>query len=98
MTFELKVAEKPEKEIGGRIYRNHNNSTAYVWPLFASDTILVLKEEMAYPLSSFVAECGGVLGLFLGFNFMMIWDWIQMFLLKFFLPSVIRNSFYPQNK
>ena len=39
-----------------------------------SSNVLVLKEEEAFSLGSFVADCGGVLGLFVGFNFLMIWD------------------------
>ena len=35
---------------------------------------LVEKEQVAFPFSSLVAECGGTLGLFIGFNFLMIWD------------------------
>ena len=41
---------------------------------FRSPSILTKKEEEAYPIVSLVADCGGVLGLFLGFNFLMIWD------------------------
>ena len=41
-----------------------------------SQYIEVLKEEEAYPPLSLVADIGGVLGLFIGFNFMMVWDWI----------------------
>ena len=42
--------------------------------MFQSSTVEVLKEEEAYSLVSFVADMGGVLGLFVGFNFLMIWD------------------------
>ena len=35
---------------------------------------LVETEELLYDLSSFIAEVGGILGLFLGFSFMAIWD------------------------
>ena len=45
-------------------------------PYFTSDKILVLKEVEAYPVLSLVADVGGVLGLFIGFNFLMLWDWI----------------------
>ena len=38
--------------------------------------IEVMREEEAYPPLSLVADIGGVLGLFIGFNFMMLWDWI----------------------
>ena len=46
-------------------------------------SVEVLTEEKAYPLLSLVADVGGVLGLFIGFNFLMIWDWIVMGLQKF---------------
>ena len=45
-------------------------------PSFESDKIEVLKEVEAYPALSLVADVGGVLGLFIGFNFLMLWDWI----------------------
>ena len=41
-----------------------------------SSNVLVLKEEEAFSLGSFVADCGGVLGLFVGFNFLMVWEWM----------------------
>ena len=44
--------------------------------LYASDSIKVLREEEAFSFGSLVADCGGVLGLFIGFNFLMIWDWM----------------------
>ena len=47
-----------------------------VMPRFTTDTIEVLKEKEAYSFASLVADIGGVLGLFVGFNFLMIWDWI----------------------
>ena len=43
---------------------------------FWSPSIQVLKEEEAYSFLSLVADCGGILGLFIGFNFLMVWDWI----------------------
>ena len=36
----------------------------------------VKREELIYPFSSFLAEFGGILGLFLGFSFMSLWDQI----------------------
>ena len=38
---------------------------------------LVETEELLYGFSSFVAEVGGTLGLFLGFSFMAIWDGME---------------------
>ena len=47
-----------------------------ICPVFASKKIQVLKEVEAYPALSLVADVGGVLGLFIGFNFIMVWDWV----------------------
>ena len=47
-------------------------------PSFVSNKIQVLKEVEAYPALSLVADVGGVLGLFIGFNFLMVWDWIVL--------------------
>ena len=44
-------------------------------------TLQIEREQLAFSLSSFVAECGGTLGLFIGFNFVMIWDFV-IFLAK----------------
>ena len=49
--------------------------------MYASDNILVRKEEIAFPLDSLVADIGGILGLFLGFNFLMIWELMMDFAL-----------------
>ena len=41
---------------------------------YASATIEVLKEEEALSFLDLVADVGGVLGLFIGFNFLMVWE------------------------
>ena len=61
---------------------------------FASATIKIMKEEEAYSFLSFVADCGGVLGLFIGFNFLMIWDWTFIAFTRF-LPQ-IKNHILPE--
>ena len=53
-------------------------------------SVEVLTEEEAYPTISLVADVGGVLGLFIGFNFLMVWDWIVMGLQK--LCTKIKNK------
>ena len=40
--------------------------------MFSSPKVVIEKEEEAYPPASFVAECGGLLGLFVGFNFLLV--------------------------
>ena len=39
-------------------------------------SVQVQREEEAHSFSSLVADVGGVLGLFIGFNFLMLWDWV----------------------
>ena len=41
--------------------------------MYENSIVLLEKEELAYPMSSLIADCGGILGLFVGFNFVMIW-------------------------
>ena len=45
-----------------------------IWLAFTSPKVIVSKQMWSYSISSFVADYGGLLGLFVGFNFLMIWD------------------------
>ena len=47
--------------------------------IFGSQIILLEREQLAFPFLSLVADCGGILGLFLGFNFLMVWDLLVTF-------------------
>ena len=42
--------------------------------LWSGQTLSIEKEVLAYPFITLLADFGGVLGLFIGFNFLMIWD------------------------
>ena len=44
----------------------------------ATKKILVEREVPSYSFLSFVADCGGLLGLFIGFNFLMVFDLFVM--------------------
>ena len=44
--------------------------------MFTSSILSVQKEEIEFPFADLVADCGGILGLFIGFNFIMVWDLI----------------------
>ena len=43
-----------------------------------SEKTQVETEKLIYPLSYLVAEFGGILGLFLGFSFISLWDNIHL--------------------
>ena len=49
-----------------------NFSEIRIW--FSGQTALIEKEVFDYPFITLLADFGGVLGLFIGFNFLMIWD------------------------
>ena len=66
--------ELPEIMNDLSLYKRDNLSE--LMPYFSSKSIEVLREEEAYPIGSLVADVGGVLGLFIGFNFLMFWDLI----------------------
>ena len=55
---------------------------------YVSRSVQVLREEEAFSFQSLVADCGGVLGLFIGFNFLMIWDWIMWIVDKFIMNKI----------
>ena len=62
--------------------------------LFESDNIEVEKEVKAFPFVSLVADVGGVLGLFLGFNILMIWDFIHDVVKKMNMLFCIKHQHY----
>ena len=50
--------------------------------MYENSIVHVEKEELAYPMSSLIADCGGIMGLFVGFNFIMIWKLLISFIKK----------------
>ena len=51
--------------------------------MFARANVVLDTQEYVYPFLSFVAEFGGFLGLFLGFSFMMIVEYLEVILASF---------------
>ena len=49
---------------------------------FESKSLTVEAEEQAYSFDSLVSDLGGVLGLFLGFNFLMLWELLKCLQIK----------------
>ena len=61
-------------QLAGDPIQIHAANTTRLKIMFDSPYVLTEKEEEAYSIGSIVADCGGALGLFIGFNFLMIWD------------------------
>ena len=74
-----------------------NTSFAAIVPVFDA-TVEVQTEQEAYPILSFVADIGGILGLFIGFNFLMVWDWIMKFYFYFLNLTSTQTSRVLKNK
>ena len=53
---------------------------------YSTNAVTVKEQAYIYPLQSFVAEFGGALGLFIGFSFLGVWDFI-MWLLEFMVQK-----------
>ena len=70
------------KVIGEPIIIPYKDKGTILVPRFATASVQVLTEVEAFSFGSLVADCGGVLGLFLGFNFLMIWDCVVMIVEK----------------
>ena len=63
---------------------------------YTDNSIEVQKEEEAYSFLSLVADVGGVLGLFIGFNFLMIWDWTVSALIV--APKMLKTRKHQKRK
>ena len=50
---------------------------------FASTKVRVETEVWAFSTISFIAEMGGSLGLFVGFSFLSVWDWLAFLVEKY---------------
>ena len=67
------MSESPTEYSGQKM---KSNETKYLTPYFTTNCVKVMREEEEYPFASLIADVGGVLGLFIGFNFLMVWEWI----------------------
>ena len=54
------------------VAQNQTNITI----MFSSSSVIIEKEEKAFSFGSFVADVGGVLGLFIGFSFINLWEFL----------------------
>ena len=71
-----------EYQLSGEPLKLHDQSGTKLQIMFDSHSVIVNKEVEAYSFGTLVADCGGVLGLFIGFNFLMIWDLMSMLVFK----------------
>ena len=66
------------KEVGTPTETFQNGSDwVYIGPTLISTNIRIDREKLRVPFTTLIGNIGGTLGLFLGFSFMMFWDWIE---------------------
>ena len=70
------------KDIAYKSERSEDKSKLFFNFRFSTVSIKVNEDYEHYPFSSFLAEVGGALGLFLGFSFMTCWDLLHLAILK----------------
>ena len=76
--YDLQISEPPS---------TYQNNKTTVTPFFTSNRVQVLREEEAHPFDSLIADIRGVLGLFIGFNFVRIWNWKEWTIRKVLIFS-----------
>ena len=70
--------------IKGREMKVEDRNNSLLFMLNFAETIMTVKKEvLTYPFTSFLAELGGALGMFLGFSLLMIWDYLKVCLYKY---------------
>ena len=69
-------------------FEHQFTNTTVFWPYFTTNSVEVYKEKEAFSFDSLIADIGGVLGLFIGFNFLMVGDWIVLCMQK-----ILQNIF-----
>ena len=52
---------------------------------YTTKSVEVQREVDAFSFGSLVADVGGILGLFIGFNFLMVWDWFAWVIKNIFM-------------
>ena len=101
--FDLKKIEKRTKCIRPCSYnvfslssevtqiKTSNSTRAFL--AFESNYIVSKKQVWVYPWTSLIAEFGGTLGLFVGFSFIMIWDFAEASVTKILSNVIFKNHF-----
>ena len=69
---EVKAAGRPSD------VRGQNSSSFQVGLTLVSTDIRREKERLSVPFETLISNLGGSLGLFLGFSFITVWDWLEL--------------------
>ena len=76
-TFVFQSIQSPLK-----VPNQGNGTSAILNPVF-DGKVEVITEQEAYPFRSLVSDVGGILGLFIGFNFLIVWGIIVKCVIHF---------------
>ena len=64
----------PYIQLAGDIVMGEGTNMSIVQIMFGSADLQVEEEILAFSGTDLISDCGGILGLFIGFNFIMIYD------------------------
>ena len=76
------ITSKPRKN-----FLSFSNFCSGFQLVLANNELILETEELIYNLVTFVSNFGGALGLFVGFSFLMLYDWFV------FLFNFVKNTF-----
>ena len=65
------------------IYIEESRESLDLQIMFSSSSVTLAREEYAFSFSSLVADVGGVLGLFIGLNFLQLCELFIVWINKF---------------
>ena len=66
------------RQVGSPAFLDETDRTGFsLGPALLSTDIKVETEKLSLSFETLIANLGGTLGLFLGFSFLMIWDWFE---------------------
>ena len=67
------------------LYTQPESNKTLIFILFSSSTVILEREEKAFSFQSLVADVGGVLGLFIGFSFLGLSEFVIGWIRKFYV-------------
>ena len=67
------------------LYTQPESNKTLIFILFSSSTVILEREEKAFSFQSLVADVGGVLGLFIGFSFLGLSEFVVVWIRKCYL-------------
>ena len=89
----LRPCEYMEYQLADTPIHIHYHNQTKLNIIFSTSTIVLEREEFAFPFGSFVADFGGILGLFIGFNFLSVLEFLTVSLRELYFKCKNHATF-----